>query len=793
MKSINFDQSNATLLIQVFQNSPSFMALVEGPRFLFKFGNAKFSELIGSRDLWGRTLEEALPELSEQGFLSILKTVSQTKKPYKGFEVPLYLNTSSGRVHKYLDFTYQPILSDHGNVVGILFEGTDVTEKVLSRIALEKAKGIVENERKNFHSLFKDTPHLVGILRGPQHVFEFVNEAHVKLLGFNATGMTVRQAQPESIEIHELLDEVYRTGVTSQHFEIPVTLGDRIRYFNLTFSARRDDDGTINGVMILSSEVTSHIEMRKELEESKQLIALEQHKLDAIFNVSPAAMALWVGEDMLFEKLNPEYQKIFPDRQLQGRPMLEALPELADQVFPELIRNVLRTGKPFVGTEFLAKIRRGLNGPLEDRYFDFTYFQIKDAQGRPYGVYDHAIDVTERVMARRELEAAKEEAIRANDLKSAFLANMSHEIRTPLGAIMGFADLLRDPDLSFEDRVSYLEVLQRNGQQLTVIINDILDLSKVEAGQMALEFLPLKPENVVKDVLSLLRVNAAEKGLQLGFELDPSTPVEIHSDPTRVHQILLNLVSNSIKFTPSGSVVIRTFGIKRQDRNVAAFEIIDTGIGIQPEQQERIFEVFVQADSSVTRKFGGTGLGLSLSRRLARVLGGDVVVKESHIGKGSTFLVTIEDQPEKLKSLVPIVPAAANATRNEPVEKVLEGVKVLVVDDTPDNQRLITHFLRRVGAVADVVDNGVVALAKAFEGNYDIVLMDIQMPQMDGYTATQQLREKGFQKPIIALTAHAMAEVRKKCLSVGYSDHLTKPISSAELVKMVSRYVQPRT
>ncbi|KYG69221.1 hypothetical protein AZI87_08415 [Bdellovibrio bacteriovorus] len=788
MKTINFDQSNATLLIQVFQNSPSFMAFVEGAHFIFKFGNPKFLELIGHNEIIGKTAKEALPELEEQGLLDIMHTVSQTKTPYKGFEVPVYFKSPLGRLDKFLDFTYQPILSDHGNVVGILIEGTDVTEKVLSRIAVEKAKSIVENERNNFRSLFKDTPHLVCILRGPEHTFEFVNEAHARLLGFDATGMTVRQAQPESIEVHGLLDDVYRTGVTLQHFEIPVTVGDRIRYFNLTYSARRDDDGHINGVMILASEVTTHIEMRKELEASKQTLALEQHKLDAIFHVSPAAMALWVGEDMVFEKLNNEYQKIFSGRDLQGRPFLEALPEL--EQFGELVRKVLRTGEPFVGTEFPVPVRRTEFGPTEERYFDFTYIQIKDAHGNPYGVYDHAIDVTDRVMARKDLEAAKEEAVRANDLKSAFLANMSHEIRTPLGAIMGFADLLRDPNLPYEERVNYLEVLQRNGHQLTVIINDILDLSKVEAGQMALEFLPLKPETIAHDVISLLRVNAAEKGLQLGFERDPSTPAEIHSDPTRVQQILINLVSNSIKFTHTGSVSIRTFGKTEKGRTVAAFEVIDTGIGIQEDQRERIFEVFVQADSSVTRKFGGTGLGLSLSRRLARVLGGDVIVKESLLGKGSTFLVTIEDQPEKKKAVLPVVAASSAAEAKENSEKPLEGIKVLVVDDTPDNQRLIKHFLRRAGASSDIVDNGLVAQTKALEGDYDIVLMDIQMPEMDGYTATQQLRQKGYKKPIIALTAHAMAEVRRKCLSVGYTDHLTKPINSVDLISMVHRYVR---
>jgi len=388
------------------------------------------------------------------------------------------------------------------------------------------------------------------------------------------------------------------------------------------------------------------------------------------------------------------------------------------------------------------------------------------------------------------LRNAKDEAEHANELKSAFLANMSHEIRTPLGAMIGFADLLRDTGLTRTERSNYIDVLSRNGEQLSVIINDILDLSKVEAGHLTLEFIETNACQIATDVVSLLRVKAKEKDLTLELICDPSTPQQVVTDPVRVRQVLLNLVSNAIKFTHIGAIRVKSYGIENdKGRKIACFEIEDSGIGIPSEQRDRIFEVFVQADNSMTRRFGGTGLGLALSRSLARALGGDVRIVKTVEGQGSTFLFSIEDQPSKND-------AASASEREENVQRVelnedaLDGVRVLVVDDAPDNQQLIWRYLTRRGAIVESAENGLVGYRKALIGQYDVVLMDIQMPEMDGYTATQQLRYAGFRKPIIALTAHAMSEVRKKCLNVGCTDHVSKPINAKELVHAIARHMR---
>jgi CheY-like chemotaxis protein len=353
--------------------------------------------------------------------------------------------------------------------------------------------------------------------------------------------------------------------------------------------------------------------------------------------------------------------------------------------------------------------------------------------------------------------------------------------------MMGFADLLRDPQLTKEERDNYIDILVRNGGQLSVIIDDILDLSKVEAGHLTMEYVECDPHRIAKDVLSLLDVKAREKNLLLSYESETKFE-QVVSDPIRIRQVLLNLVNNAIKFTQAGSITVRGGHYTDEKKcDYISFTIVDTGIGIQESHRNSIFEMFVQADGSMTRRFGGTGLGLSLSRKLARALGGDVTVTDSVLGKGTTFLFTFENRPGLLQEKTHAEENQKLADDEEPTEDFLKGYRILVVDDARDNQILLDRFLTIEGAYVETANNGVTAVQKALADSFDIVLMDIQMPIMDGYTATQKLREHGFKKPIIALTAHAMPEIRKKCINVGCTDHLTKPINIKELMRTITR------
>lgn len=390
-------------------------------------------------------------------------------------------------------------------------------------------------------------------------------------------------------------------------------------------------------------------------------------------------------------------------------------------------------------------------------------------------------------LAHIKLEKLAAAAETANQVKSLFLANMSHEIRTPLGAILGFIDLLNDSGLTPLDRKKYTEIIARNGQQLTQLIDDILDLSKVEAGHLEIENLDMSLPTLLSDVSTLMNQRATDKGLSFTLVRDSNLPETICSDPTRLRQILMNIIGNAVKFTSSGGITVKvsaeTSGTNGNQKLI--FTVDDTGLGISPENRKRLFEWFTQADASTTRKFGGTGLGLALSRRLARSLGGDISLVDKP-EQGSRFIISIANRlSEKQKHELP------GATKDNAAHS-LAGVRVLVVDDAIDNRILMESLLTRNAVIVDLAENGREAIEKAMNGNHDIVLMDIQMPVCDGLEATMELRGRGYKKPIIALTAHAMREERDKTLAAGCESHLTKPIHLQKLLQVISDYTQPK-
>ena len=390
---------------------------------------------------------------------------------------------------------------------------------------------------------------------------------------------------------------------------------------------------------------------------------------------------------------------------------------------------------------------------------------------------------------RHALQSAKDAAEAANKLKSAFLANMSHEIRTPLGAMIGFAEMLEDPAVPAEDKLEYSRIIRKNGQLLLRLIDDVLDLSKVEAGQLQAEMLQFSPEGLANEVLDLLRRVAEKKGVALELDLAPNLPRLVVSDPTRVRQILMNIVGNAIKFTRQGEVRV-TLGFDQTGAYPLLRLIVeDTGVGIEESVVARLFQSFVQADHSTTRRFGGTGLGLILSKRLAQGLGGDVRLTRSQIQKGSAFEITVRAQP---LDAAPLAERKASPVTTPSTPKPLDGMRILVAEDSEDNQTLIRLILNRYGAEVEFANDGVEAVEKALKGRHDVVLMDIQMPALDGYGATRKLRAEGYSSPIIALTAHAMTEERDRCIEAGCTDHLSKPIDRAVLLQKLSALKTPR-
>jgi signal transduction histidine kinase/CheY-like chemotaxis protein len=408
--------------------------------------------------------------------------------------------------------------------------------------------------------------------------------------------------------------------------------------------------------------------------------------------------------------------------------------------------------------------------------------------------------------ARAVADEARIAALAADKSKSEFLANMSHEIRTPLTAILGFTDELIDEAQRTGHALGpdpALLTVKRNGHHLLAIVNDILDLARIEAGKLTVENLPCAPLRIVADVVALLRPRAIEKQLRLDVRLRGAVPETIHCDAIRLHQILVNLVGNAIKFTEHGGVTLRLelLPASAERASLLAIDVVDTGIGLSPGDHSRIFQAFAQGDASLTRRHGGTGLGLTISRELARLLGGDITVESAT--SGSVFRATIATGPlEGVRlldavagdSLRPTTPATAR-----PVMRELQPLRgrVLLAEDGPDNQALISSVLRRAGLDVDLANDGQIACEKALAAQeagapYELIVMDMQMPLMTGYEATAALRRDGMRVPILALTAQAMTGDRDKCLAAGCDEYLSKPIDRGRLIELVRELLEKR-
>jgi len=712
------------------------------------------------------------------------------------FEMSFPLRRHDG-VFRWFSTRAVPLRDGSGKVFRWVGINTDVDAQVkLEQLQRRLAEEQLHASEERFHALVDAvTDYAIFLLDATGHVATW-NAGAKRIKGYDEAEIVGKHFSlfyaPEDRAAGRpgrILDTVRREGRFEDETWRVRKDGSRF-WANVVLTALRNREGEIIGF----AKVTRDLTTRRAAEENERKLANERfaraaseaelQRLLMLLEQVPAIVDLLRGPDLVFEFVHPRSLAAMGDRDVLGRPLLEAMPELREQPYYQRLRRVYETGERFEQRE--ALLWRVIDGERVERYVDSVYLPVRDAAGAIEGVMTFDLDVTEAVRARQEME-------RVNRAKDEFLATMSHELRTPLNAIYGWATILRRKPREEEKLERGLEAIERNAKAQTRLVSDLLDVSRIITGKLELKLRRTEVAPLILAAADVVRPAADGKGVRLVVDVDPQLG-ETVADPDRIQQIVWNLLTNAVRFTPRGG---RVTVLGDRTASGVVIRVQDSGAGIAPEHLPHVFERFMQVDSSTTRAHGGLGLGLAIVRYLVEAHGGSVEAHSVGLGQGATFTVqlpiravsTVRDQARadaEQAALERTAPPSSGDVVERPAN--LRGVRVLVVDDDGDSLEVVRLVLATAGA--DVTTAA--SAREGFElldarGPFDIIISDIGMPEMDGYAFMRGVRSRpvGANVPAIALTAYARAEDTERAKRAGYQEHLTKPVDERRLLDIV--------
>ncbi|MCW3082789.1 MAG: response regulator [Bacteroidetes bacterium] len=750
------------LMYTFFENSPSIITMKD-TNGVFLYINNNAEKLFGKKaaEVIGRTNNDLFPK----NILDpIVEDNTRVLKEQKLIVREHHLGEGENTIH-YISHMF-PLLNHEGGVYGIGTITNDITDAKKIEESLQKS-----NER--FFNIFKDSPVGMVITSTTDRRYVNVNSTFLKTFEFESDsqvlGKNSQELQLSSPEERDRITALLREKGSYAYEEIHC-LSRTGKELTILGSVNRIDIGGEDFYLTSYIDITE----RKELEKA---VKISNDRFTSLFYNSPIGINIANVDSSELNLVNNAFLNTFGYErdEVIGKTAAELLIIKDQKIRDENMEEVRRTGR-IKDKEIRAYKKNG------DEIYCLTSIEFITVEGRLQAISAFQ-DITERKKIEVQLMEAKRDAEQATLSKSSFLANMSHEIRTPLNAMLGFADLLEQTKLT-EQQKDYLDAIDTSGKNLLTIINDILDFSKIEAGMLNIQKVPFSPQQLLHSVYTMFFAKAQSKNLKLFISIDPKIPPMVSGDPTRMNQIMMNLIGNAVKFTSQGSVIVDCLVVERSEQKVKLrLSVKDTGIGIPQEKIDKIFDRFTQADSEITRNFGGTGLGLSIAKRLVELQGGEITVT-SEANKGSEFSFTIGFDITDQLAYVP-------SEKSEPkIPGVFKGKKVLIVEDNPLNQKLAMTLLKNEGFNTKIAENGQVAVDLLKEERFDIILMDIQMPVLDGYQATKKIRrELALTTPIIAMTANALAGEQERCIAMGMDDYITKPFKPELLMNIMYRFL----